>query len=340
MNDLKFSILIPTYNGKDTITNAIKSIFDQDYRNYEIIINDDCSTDSTVQIVKAIKDKRIKIFLNNKNLGYPGNLNKCLKHADGDIIYLLGQDDILSTDALRLTYNAFKSSPDIGAVTRPYRWFDENLNTTVRLKHPLNPQEDEVVTITDDYERVVAVFKTLDSLSALAYRKKYLDRGFHPDIFPCHIYPFAAIFKKHPIVFLHDYVSSVSMENSQCRHVSSIYDKSPVLSWVQMFREIFPEKKFKSLRKYLIENFVAKNFVGLAQIKNYSRHSHWYTLREIFYLAKFNPLNLLRPHFWVFSIGALITPPFLLIRLVDWYKKKVNTSLFKRVTFKHKFKKI
>ena len=228
-------------------------------------------------------------------------------------------------------------SPDIGAVTRPYRQFDESLDVTIRARFPLNPKKDEIVKITDDYKKIIEIFKSLDSLSALGFRKKFMDRPFHPDIFPCHVYPFASIFKKHPVVYLKDYVSSVSMRYSQCWHVSSIYDKSPVLSWAEMFQEIFSEKKFQNVRDYCIKNFVAVNYVGLSQIKNYSRHSFWYTLREILYLIKFRPKNLVSPIFWLFALGALLMPRFILIPMVDWYKKKVNVSLLKPITFKSPF---
>lgn len=337
MEKLKFSVLIPSYNGEDVISHGLNSILRQNYKNFEIIVNDDASKDATEKVVRSFQDKRIKFFKNKRNLGYPGNLNQCLYHARGDIIYLLGQDDILSSDAIIRTYKAFERSADIGAVTRPYRQFDESLDVTIRARFPLNSKEDEIVKITDSYQRIVEVFKSLDSLSALGYRAKFIDMPFHPDIFPCHVYPFASIFKKHPIVFLKDYVSSVSMKYSQCWHVSSIYDKSPVLSWAEMFEKIFPEKKFYKMRKYCIENFVAINYIGLSQIKNYSRHSQWFTLREILYLLKFRPKNIINPIFWSFSLGALITPRFLLIPVVDWYKKKVNVSLLKDVTFKSPF---
>jgi hypothetical protein len=255
-------------------------------------------------------------------------------HAKGDIIYLLGQDDILAKNALSLTARAFHLSKEVGAVTRPYRWFDDDIRVTVRARLPLNAQRNEVVTVNDDYQKIIEVFKSLDSLSALAFRAKFLDRPFHQDIFPCHVYPFASIFKKHPIVYLRDYVSSVSMKNSQCRHVSSIYDKSPVLSWVEMFETIFSERKFSALKRHCIEDFVAINYVGLAQIKNYSRHNYRYTLREIYYLLRYRPRNMINPMFWSFSLGALVTPPALLIPMVDWYKKNVNKELYKKIAFK------
>lgn len=331
--DLKFSILMPTFNGTDVISNTLRSVFSQTYDNYEIIINDDNSTDNTVAIIKSFKDKRIKLHKNERNLGYSANLNRCIKYAAGDIIYLMADDDIISHDAFMKTYNAFKLSDDIGAVCRPYRWFDEDFNTTVRVRKPLNPQRDEIVNITDDYYRIIAVFQVLDQLSGLAYRTKYLDRPFHQDIFPSHIYPFASIFKKHPVVFLKDYILSVSIRSSQCRSQSHIYDKSPLLSWVEMFKTVFKEKEFSGLRDYCIRNFVATNYIGLLQIKNYSTHRYLYTIREIYYLLKYRIENILNPIFWFFALGTLITPAFILRPLVDWYKNKINPLWFRRIKF-------
>ncbi len=334
MKNYKFSVLLPTYNGADIVKTAIDSVLKQDYQNFEIIVSDDNSKDETIKVVRSYKDKRIKVFINKKNLGVCGNLNQCLKYAKGDIIYPLGQDDFLSKDALSSTNRAFNISPEIGGVTRPYRWYDPHTKTTIRRRDPLNPNKDEVVYITDSLDRVKAVFKNLDSLTALGYRRKFMKRPFHKDIFPTIADPFAAIFKKHPVVFLHNYVSSVTQEKSQTWIVSSIYEKSPVLSWAQMFDRIFPEKKFEKVREYCKKNFVAANYVGLAQIRNYSKRPYWYTVREIYYLAKINSYNLLKPKFWIFSLGALITPRFILIPVAEFYKRTIGKALYKNVRFK------
>ncbi len=338
MKSYKFSVLLPTYNGAEIVRKAIDSVLNQDHQNFEIIVSDDNSRDDTVRIVETYKDKRIKIYTNKKNLGVCGNLNQCLKYARGEVIYPLGQDDFLSKDALSSANRAFNLSPEIGAVTRPYRWYDPKLNTTIRRRNPLNSEKDEIVHITDSLDRVLSVFKNLDSLTALAYKRKFMKRPFHKDIFPTIADPFAAIFKKHPVVFLHNYVSSVTQERSQTWIVSSIYNKSPVLSWAQMFDRIFPEKRFEKLRDYCKRNFVAANYVGLAQIKNYSSHPYWFTLREIYYLIKFNPRNLLKPVFWLFAIGAIITPQFILIPIAEFYKRTIGKALYKNVEFDTKVK--
>jgi glycosyltransferase involved in cell wall biosynthesis len=333
MNDLKFSILIPTYNGGAVFGDTLKSLLSQSFSDYEILINDDCSTDNTEQIAKSFNDPRVSFFRNVKNLGYPGNLEEARKKATGDILYLMGQDDILAKDALQNTYEIFKNNPEVGAVTRPYFWFDKKITVPVRAKDQLNPTKDEKIAITDNPKKIVSVFKTLDQLSGLAYRKIFMDLPFHPDIFPCHIYPFASILKNHPVVFLKDYNLAVRIASSQCRFVSSIYDKSPMQSWVEMFENVFPEKEYDEIRKYCIKNFVAVNYVGLVQLKNYAKYR--YLLREIFFLIKYRWQNIFSLQFWFFSLGTMIIPAKILIPMVDWYKNKVNSKNFKHIKFEY-----
>ena len=244
MNDLKFSILIPTYNGAEVIGDTLRSLLSQSFQNFEIIIQDDASKDNTIEFIKSFKDPRIKIYQNAKNIGYSENLESLSKKAAGDIIYLMGQDDILGENALLETHYAFKISDDIGAVARPYFWFDEEITKPVRATKQLNPNKNEIVRVTDDFARIILTLDVAGQLSGLAMRKKYLDTPFHKDIFPCHVYPFAAILKKHPIVFLKDYNLAVRIRSSQCRSVSLIYDKSPIESWVDFWNNVFPEKKF------------------------------------------------------------------------------------------------
>jgi glycosyltransferase involved in cell wall biosynthesis len=322
------SILMPAYNCADFIAETLRSVLKQNFTDFELIIIDDCSTDNTSEIIQSFKDQRIKFYQNQANVGYCRNLRSCNKLAKGDIIYLMADDDIMAQDALQTTCGYF-ADPEIGAVTRPYFWFDDDINKPVRAKQQLNPSQDEVVRIyTLRHERVIRAFQTLDQLSGLAMRRKFIEADFNDDIFTCHIYPFASIFKKHPVIFLKDYTIAVRIKSSQTRKLSHIYDKSPMQSWVDMVDSIFPEPIFD----YLISDFIAVNYVGLAQIRNYSRFKN--TLREIYLLIKYRPKNLITPAFWIFALGAIIIPPFLLKPLVDWYKNNINSKRITHVNFK------
>ena len=313
---------MPVYNGEKVIGETLRSVLGQNFNNFELIICDDCSRDNTAEIIKSFKDSRIKYFRNKNNLGYSGNMEQCRTRAAGDILYLMAQDDILGQGALLNTYNAFMLSDDIGAVTRPYYWFSRDVKVPVRAKEQLNSQRDEVVKIDDDFQKVLTVFKTLDQFSGLAMRKKFIDLPFHNDIFPCHVYPFISIFKNRPIVFLRDYNVAVRIDSSQTRSLSSIYNKSPIQSWVDMFNNVFYEKKYQKLKIKFINDFVITNYIGLVQIRNYAKYR--YLLREIYLLVKYRWQNVFVPAFWFFSVGCMLTPAFILIPLVDWYKNNVN----------------
>lgn len=326
----KVSILIPVYNGSRIVGETLNSVLGQDFKDYEVVIVDDASTDNSGEVIKSNSDPRIRYFRNEQNLGYPRNLERCRLKARGEILFLMSQDDLLASEALGKTIACF-DNPEVGAVTRPYFWFHNDPQKPVRAKKQFNPQKDEILSIASGLETLVKILDPLDQFSGLAYRVKFMDRGFHEDIFPCHIYPFLSIFKQHKIVFLKGYTIAARTTSSQTRKISSIYEKSPIQSWVEMINNVLPEDRFAEFRKYAIGNFIARNYVGLVQIRNYGRY-RW-LLREIYLLLKYRWQNIFSLPFWFFSLGCLVMPPTLLIPLVDWYKAAVNARRLRDVKF-------
>ncbi|MBU3957249.1 glycosyltransferase [Patescibacteria group bacterium] len=329
MKKLKFSICMPTYNGSQWITESLKSVLSQSFQDFEIIISDDCSTDNTIEVIKKLKDKRIKIHQNKKNLGYGKNLQVLKKLAKKDIRFLMAQDDVLAKDALLKTHNAFLLSDDIGAVTRPYYWFDENdVKKPVRVVTPYDEKRDAVISIFDGKREVQKIFESVGQLSGLAYRTKYMKTDFHEETFPAHIYPFASIAKKYKVVFLKDYTVAVRIASSQTRFKPSIYEISPTESWVKMFKTVFRGKKYRDVRKVGIEQMTT-HYLSLIQIKNYSPFRN--LIREIFVFIKLRPLSLLDIKFWFCSLGTLLVPRRILIWLVDNYKNKILSRKLKNI---------
>ena len=94
MKDL-VSIIMPSYNTAKYIADSINSVINQTYKNWELIIVDDCSNDNTDEIVSEfLKDKRIKYFKNEKNSGAAISRNKALREAKGRWIAFLDSDDL------------------------------------------------------------------------------------------------------------------------------------------------------------------------------------------------------------------------------------------------------
>ncbi|WP_319418710.1 glycosyltransferase family 2 protein [Pleurocapsa sp. FMAR1] len=87
------SIIIPTYNSENYIAKALKSVLNQTYSNFEIILIDDASSDSTVDIARSFNDKRLKIIANKYNRGVSYGRNCGIKQAKGQWIALLDSDD-------------------------------------------------------------------------------------------------------------------------------------------------------------------------------------------------------------------------------------------------------
>lgn len=111
-NNKKVSIIIPTYNRRGTISRAIDSVLRQTYKNYEIIIVDDCSTDDTLSLVSEKYgglDNLIYI-INDANLGPAGSRNVGADSASGDYIAFMDSDDEWVIDALERLVNRLSST--------------------------------------------------------------------------------------------------------------------------------------------------------------------------------------------------------------------------------------
>jgi len=92
-----FSIIIPTYNSEKTIENCLKSILNQQYKSYEILIIDGVSKDQTLNIVRSFANESVKIF-SAPDKGIYDAMNKGIAIANGEWLYFLGSDDKLHDD--------------------------------------------------------------------------------------------------------------------------------------------------------------------------------------------------------------------------------------------------
>ena len=112
------SVLIPTYNKAEFLGEAIESVLNQTFKDFELIIIDDCSTDNTDEVVKRYQnDYRVKYFKNIKNLGIGGNWNKTLSFALGKYIKFLMGDDKFEPELLEKYVAVMENNPNVSLVT-------------------------------------------------------------------------------------------------------------------------------------------------------------------------------------------------------------------------------
>lgn len=125
------SICIPVYNGERFIERALESCIGQTYRNLEIVVSDNASTDNTRPIVERFisRDSRVKYFRNETNLGLARNILKSYEHASGLFVQHLSHDDWLDKNFVEEKVRLFEKHPDAAFVMSrldDYRQSDRN----------------------------------------------------------------------------------------------------------------------------------------------------------------------------------------------------------------------
>ena len=106
------SVIIPTYNRADLVRRAIQSVLSQTYRNFEIIVVDDGSTDNTEEIVRSFKDSRICYIRYKENRGGSAARNTGIKAARGEFIAFLDSDDEWLPSKLSKQMAIFQAAPE------------------------------------------------------------------------------------------------------------------------------------------------------------------------------------------------------------------------------------
>lgn len=112
------SVIIPVYNVENYVELAINSIIKQSYENLEIIVVDDCSTDSTYKKIQKLSeiDPRIHLYKNKKNLGVSQTLNFALSKVKGKYVVRMDGDDISALDRIEKKIDFLEKNPNIQLV--------------------------------------------------------------------------------------------------------------------------------------------------------------------------------------------------------------------------------
>lgn len=108
--DSLVSIVMPTYNSEEYVSKSIESVLNQTYANFELLIVDDCSTDSTFSTLKKISDPRVRINQLEYNQGAAVARNEALKMAKGEFIAFIDSDDLWHPEKLSYQINYMKKN--------------------------------------------------------------------------------------------------------------------------------------------------------------------------------------------------------------------------------------
>ncbi len=137
----KISVIMSVYNGIPYLKSSIESILHQSYRNFEFIIVDDASKDQSPKYLKSLKDKRIKIIQNKKNIGLAASLNKAIKASTGTYIARMDADDISLKNRFKEQIKFLLKNPSIDLCGTWVDTIDENDKIIGEKKYPTSPKK-------------------------------------------------------------------------------------------------------------------------------------------------------------------------------------------------------
>lgn len=160
----KVSVCIPTYNGASHLRECLDSVLNQTFKDLEIVVADDCSTDETQHILfgYAARDSRIRMACNELNLGLVGNWNRCIDLAHGEWIKFVFQDDFIAPECIERLLASTGSLTEIVACKRNFL-FEDGVSENIKEFYAKNQK-----SIDEFYSGHV-------SITAEQYRERVLD---------------------------------------------------------------------------------------------------------------------------------------------------------------------
>lgn len=128
---------MPVYNVQEYVEAAIKSVLNQTYKDFELIIVDDGSTDKSSEVISKYRsDSRVKI-VSQKNRGLSAARNTGLKYAKGSYVYFIDSDDLINHNLFQLAIDEFNTDKELDLISFGYKEFEgkvPNPNSSLRLK--------------------------------------------------------------------------------------------------------------------------------------------------------------------------------------------------------------
>ncbi|MGI6394061.1 MAG: glycosyltransferase family 2 protein [bacterium] len=169
MNNPVISVIMPVYNSEKYVKESVGSILAQTYKNFELIVADDGSTDKSFEIVAELaeKDKRIKLLKNDKNRGVSVTRNKCIDFSAGEYIALMDSDDISFPERFEKQVAFLSENRGVGLLGSSVEVINENEKKIGVWKYPE----------THDEISVEMIFSSPFASSSVILRKDFV-KGF------------------------------------------------------------------------------------------------------------------------------------------------------------------
>lgn len=271
MATCKVSVCIPTYNYGNYIAETIESVLAQNFTDFELLIIDDNSTDSTVSVVEPYtrRDPRLKFIVNPTNLGMVENWNRCLDLAQGEYIkYVFGDDLLASPDALgrmAALLDADSSVSLVGSARNFINDRSEIIKTVSRF------EKSGVLKGTDVINHCLVKQRNLiGEPSVVMFRKKQASRGFlvhYRQIVDLEMW--FHLLEKGAFAYISEPLCAFRIHDRQqtVKNKGNLSDLNDML--------------------YLLNDYLQKDYISLSSfMKNYMKYDHLYDIWKLYRLNK------------------------------------------------------
>jgi glycosyltransferase involved in cell wall biosynthesis len=281
MKEPLVTVLLPTYNCVRFIDEAVDSIVKQSYKNLEIIIIDDCSTDGTWENLKiwAEKDCRIQIISKRKNSGYVDSLNEGIRIAKGDYIARMDGDDISVIDRISRQVEFMEGNLHVGVLGTGYQVIGTNKQLIPQTTH--DKIKIGLLLASQMAHPSVMFRRSVFSRIIRLYEKAYM---------PAEDYEFWTFLSdktllqnlKEPLVLYRIHDRNISSELGKAENKLTIIHNqlSNLYPDVDMeFSIFFSQILNKNFTKYTISS-IRNNILILINLKNQNRVKKIYDIKE------------------------------------------------------------
>ena len=307
------SIVLVTYNRSERLRLSIQDILDQTFRDFELIICDDCSPDSTQQICQefAAKDKRIRYYRNSNNLRMPANLNQGIELATYEYVAILHDADRYKPDLIELWHKALVENPNVAFAFYQHTSIDDRGEIVHTYQEPF----EGVVQGTYLLRQVFFRRWRFDSpVFGMAMGRKSLFKeagmfnsayGFYADVdmWMSLLHKWDAFYVSKPVIL--SYIETRQFDDNMWKISSMIKEmhtkhrkiEFSESSWLRQVTEqsIYYFYSYKLSAYHLLLNFKKHDLKNLLLSKNFIQKD------TFFLMSLWLILIILYPFFWIIS---------------------------------------
>lgn len=267
------SVLMTVYNAAAYIESAIQSILDQTYRDFELIINNDGSTDNTVAVIRQFTDSRIRFFDHSENRGLTYARQTLLEAAEGKYVAILDSDDISFPDRLEKQYRFLEDHPVVVLCGGNALLIDKEGKLTGDLLHPFYRAEELKVRLffNNIFVHSSVMFRREQALLAGGYRDKAPAEDY--DLFVRLAEQHSVHIFNEPLVFYRVHEENISQTRRDVAIARLRTIKEEQLRMLGMDPEIYGAV-FDALLWWQLERYTIEDFYRLlVALKSANRNS-------------------------------------------------------------------